>query len=207
MLQSPVSDSTSPASSRDRILSAARTLFARQGFQQTSTAQVARQAGTSESQLIKHFGGKEGVLEAIFEGAWRALNARAAEIAAAHRDPVRRIRALAGVMQVALAGDPELKTLLLLEGRRLRRGGGMVMLTAGFRAFVHMLDRWLEEARTRSQSRHRVPDAAVRALLMGAFEGLLRDQLFSAPDYPADYSAQDVQLALDVVLGAFLKQE
>lgn len=203
----PVATIESLLSSHDRILAAARALFARQGYQQTSTVQVARQAGTSESQLVKHFGSKEGLLEAIFDLSWRGLNARAAEIAAAHRDAVRRIKALTTVMLVALESDPELKTLMLLEGRRIRKGGDMVMLTLGFRTFVHTIDGWLEEAQRHGQFRRRLPVTAVRALVIGAFEGLLREQLFASPDYPADYSAQDVQQALDALLDAFLKEK
>jgi AcrR family transcriptional regulator len=39
-------------SSRDRILQSAKGLFAGRGYENTSTVAVARQAGTSESQLM-----------------------------------------------------------------------------------------------------------------------------------------------------------
>ena len=39
------------------------------------TASIAREAGSSESQLIRYFGGKAGLLEAIFNESWTALNA------------------------------------------------------------------------------------------------------------------------------------
>ena len=49
-------------------------LFAQNGFEATSTATIAREAGSSESQLIRYFGGKAGLLETIFNEAWSALN-------------------------------------------------------------------------------------------------------------------------------------
>src|SRR5688572_7518797 len=52
-----------PASSHDRILAAAKHLFATRGYESSSTVAIARAAGTSESQLMKHFGSKEGLLE------------------------------------------------------------------------------------------------------------------------------------------------
>jgi len=55
------------ASSHDRILMAAKQLFASRGYENTSTVAIARLAGTSESQLMKHFGSKEGLLEEIFD--------------------------------------------------------------------------------------------------------------------------------------------
>src|SRR5712691_2092365 len=62
------------ASSHDRIREAAKALFAKQGYEATTTAAICRLAGTSQSQLIKHFTGKQGLLEAIFEYAWEQLN-------------------------------------------------------------------------------------------------------------------------------------
>jgi hypothetical protein len=61
------------ASASDRILHAAKTLFAQAGFENTSTISIARLAQTSESQIIKHFGNKEGLLEAIFEEGWKHI--------------------------------------------------------------------------------------------------------------------------------------
>src|SRR5207245_1661700 len=62
------------ASSRDRIREGAKALFAERGYEATTTAAICRLAGTSQSQLIKHFTNKQGVLEAIFEYAWEQIN-------------------------------------------------------------------------------------------------------------------------------------
>ena len=56
-----------PDNSRARLLAAGKSLFARLGYEFTSTATIARDAGTSESQLIRYFGSKAGLLETIFE--------------------------------------------------------------------------------------------------------------------------------------------
>ena len=53
--------------SRSRLLNAGKSLFARNGYEQTSTAAIAREAGSSESQLIRYFGGKAGLLEDLRE--------------------------------------------------------------------------------------------------------------------------------------------
>src|SRR2546428_6576285 len=67
------------ASSRDRLREAAKPLFAERGYESTSTAAICRLAGTSQSQLIKHFTNKQGLLEAIFEYAWEQINPRSEE--------------------------------------------------------------------------------------------------------------------------------
>ena len=58
-----------------RLLNAGKSLFAKNGYENTSTAAIAREAGSSESQLIRYFGGKAGLLEAIFNDSWTSLNA------------------------------------------------------------------------------------------------------------------------------------
>src|SRR3954470_6534600 len=88
------------ASSRDRILMAAKQLFAARGYENTSTVAIARQAGTSESQLMKHFGSKEGLLESIFDAGWGNLSAHMAELQQI-LSPDKKLRAL---LDVTLGG-------------------------------------------------------------------------------------------------------
>src|SRR5919106_1305860 len=125
-------------SSRSRLLQAAKRLFALQGYEQTATSAIAREAGTSESQLMRYFGGKVGLLDALFEEAWTELNGRvnaAVETAGSSRDAI--IEALQTVT-VALARDPDLATLFLFEGRRLRGDEPRVRLSEGFQEFTEM---------------------------------------------------------------------
>src|SRR5918997_5983124 len=72
---------TPTSSSRDRLLEAAKRLFALQGYEQTATSAIAREAGTSESQLMRYFGGKVGLLDALFNEAWEQINERVRKVA------------------------------------------------------------------------------------------------------------------------------
>ncbi|HTV64269.1 MAG TPA: TetR/AcrR family transcriptional regulator, partial [Bryocella sp.] len=81
MAASDVSANTSAekasiTSSRERILLSAKHLFARNGYENTSTVAIAREAGTSESQLMKHFGSKQGLLAAILDRGWAGVMQR-----------------------------------------------------------------------------------------------------------------------------------
>src|SRR5215204_338120 len=120
------------ASSRERLLDAAKRLFAAQGYEQSATSAIAREAGTSESQLMRYFGGKVGLLEALFEDAWTHLNARVGKAVASA--PGNRQALLEGIHAVvaALARDTDLATLLLFEGRRLRGEQPRIRLSRGF---------------------------------------------------------------------------
>lgn len=54
---------------RARILSAARTLFERNGTRGTTTREVAELAGVNEATLFRHFGSKRALLDAMREAA------------------------------------------------------------------------------------------------------------------------------------------
>ena len=52
---------------QEKILQAALQLFAKEGFHATSTSKVAKAAGVSEGLIFRHFGNKEGLLQAILK--------------------------------------------------------------------------------------------------------------------------------------------
>jgi AcrR family transcriptional regulator len=133
--------SATPAgSTHERILRVGKSLFANRGYEHTSTSSIARQAGTSESQLMKHFGSKAGLLEAIFIDGWIVITERARVAIQDVPSPLQQLELISGCVLQCLERDPELKLLVLLEGRRIRREGQMVSLTAGFLGFVNLVD-------------------------------------------------------------------
>src|SRR5690348_11965361 len=103
-------------SPRERMLQAAKTLFAKEGYENASTSHIARMAGSSESQLIKHFGGKQGLLEAILDQGWQSITEQLNQALAFAANPVAKLGILASTTISALERDPDLKMLLLLEG-------------------------------------------------------------------------------------------
>ncbi|HSN88383.1 MAG TPA: TetR/AcrR family transcriptional regulator [Thermoanaerobaculia bacterium] len=93
---------SSELSSHDRILQSARRLFATDGYENATTSAIARMAGTSESQLIKHFGSKEGLLEAIFDHSWQRMGAGITQTLAPLTSPREKLVALTELMISAL---------------------------------------------------------------------------------------------------------
>lgn len=193
-------------SSRDRILMAGKRLFASQGYENTSTVAIARLAGTSESQLMKHFGSKEGLLEAIFDQGWEKMRHYIRAVQELNT-PAEKLRALLDLVVSGWERDKELKELMLLEGRRVRKEGKMVLLTRGYLEFVGVIDALLAEMRTAGQLRTDLDPEAVRSGLMGLFEGMLRDQILAQRvGYPADYSPKELRRVFDAVLAAIVVQ-
>ncbi len=196
--------SLSRGSSHDRILHAAKRLFASKGYENTSTVAIARMAGTSESQLMKHFGSKEGLLEAVFERAWRRINWEMRRRIERLASRAQKFKALVDLTVTALGRDRELKVLLLLQGRHIRKDGQMILLDQGFLEFVRTADGILREMRAAGQLRSDAQVETVRSALMGAMEGMLRDQLLAQRvGYPARYSAKQVRQVFGRILTAF----
>lgn len=191
-------------SSHDRILQSARALFSSQGYENATTSAIARMAGTSESQLIKHFGSKEGLLAAIFDQSWQRVTESLPQVLAQCETPYDKLRALAELMIDALERDKDLRTLMLLEGRRIRKHGSMVVLTDGFLQMVSTLDRLLGEMRDSGQLQPDLNVQAVRSALIGTFEGLLRDQILAdRGNYPASYDSKDLRKVFRTFLECF----
>jgi AcrR family transcriptional regulator len=192
-------------SSHDRILQAGRELFAGDGYENTTTSAIARKAGTSESQLIKHFGSKEGLLEAIYDQAWQRMSQGLRRIQESPGSPLDKLRALTELMIGALERDREMSTLMLLEGRRIRKHGHLVLLTRGFHEVLGVVDGLLQEMQGAGILRPDLNPEAIRSGLLGAFEGLLRDQLLAErADYPAHYDSAELRAVYRAVLDCFV---
>lgn len=191
------------ASSRERLRDAAKSLFAERGYEATSTAAICRVAGTSQSQLIKHFTSKQGLLEAIFAHAWAQVNP-AIQLAIENiPSPKDRLRTLVDMTLSFLTKDRELHTLFLLEGRRLRGDGHMVVLVPEYLDFVRMLDGILKEMAAKGELSADIHPQAFRSALMGAVEGMLRDRLLSRPSHmPASYLEADVRAVFSRILSS-----
>jgi AcrR family transcriptional regulator len=168
------SGSTTTAS-RERLLHAAKTLFALHGYEQTSTAAIAREAGSSESQLMRYFGGKAGLLDTIFNESWAGVIARvSAEIpptAPAHDC----ILGMLGITIEAFGRDHDIAVLFLFEGRRIR--GNEVTLSRGFVQFYQMVQTVIRRGQEDGSFRSDLDPTVLSAALLGAAEGMIRDRL------------------------------
>ena len=201
-------DTRSELSSHERILQAGRRLFAEDGYENTTTSAIARLAGTSESQLIKHFGSKEGLLEAIFDRAWQRMGVGVKNLQEAPGTPLDKLRSLTELFISGLERDKEMRTLMLLEGRRIRKHGHMVLLTQGFQQVLVIIDGLLKQMRDTGVLRQDLHPQAVRSAMMAAYEGLLRDQILAErASFPAQYDGTELRAAFRAVLECFLVRQ
>lgn len=170
---------TGDGSAQARLLASGRRLFARLGYEQASTAAIAHEAGTSESQLVRHFGGKLGLLEAIFNDSWGPLNQRLGRIVGESVSAREAILNILAAMSKTLSEDQELAYLLLLEGRRIRGPGHEVRMSQGFLEFVDLLRRLIRRGQKDGTFPEDLDDAAAASALLGAAEGMIRDRILA----------------------------
>ena len=188
------SRSSDALSSRQRIEQAAKHLFATLGYDATSTAAIARLAHTSESQLLKHFGSKQGLLEAILQDAWNTINPALRLATESVASVQEKFRILVEMVLNFLGKDAELRTLLLFEGRRIRHQGERVVLVPGFLEFVSIVDGILEQLAEHGDLAPDVSPQALRSAIMGCIEGMLRDRMLAdSVHYPATFSESEMR--------------
>jgi AcrR family transcriptional regulator len=202
-IQLPAFSSAPPTSSHDRILFAGKRLFARNGYENTSTVAIAREAGTSESQLMKHFGSKQGLLAAALDHGWMKILRR---VQAAQGNESLQLRLLAALeaMVIELENDTELKELVALEAHRVRKDGRDVLVSQGYRQFSELIAALLIEMRERKLIRTDVNLDAMRAALIGLTDGLVREQVVAGrSDARANYTFDDIRKMLEVLVPAF----
>jgi AcrR family transcriptional regulator len=189
-------------SSRNRILVTAKTLFASLGYDNTSTALIARTAGTSESQLMKHFGGKAGLLESIFSEGWDQINAQLQTCFDSANDFNSRLVCVPGVVFDVLDKDVELKTLVLLEGHRMRQVAHKVGIASGYGRFLAAIDAVIERAKDDGEFHADSSALCMRAAVVGIVESGVRQQILAnRSNFPAAFTTDEYTH----LLGLFLR--
>lgn len=96
-----------------RILMAAKKLFAKQGFDATSVRQICEEAGANVALVSYYFGGKENMLQAVFQAFFpvRQLKEQEHEL----QDPVEGLRLLIREVINLRERDRDLITILQQE--------------------------------------------------------------------------------------------
>ena len=163
---------------------------------------IAREAGTSESQLMKHFGSKQGLLAAIFDRGWAGVMERV-QATQGTGTPADRLVRMLEAMVVELENDSDLKELMTLESRRVRKDNRDVLVSQGLCQFASVVDGLLAEMQRQGQIRPGLKLDAVRAALLGATEGLVRDRVVAErSELRADYAFDDIKRLLEMLVPA-----
>lgn len=201
MLRAVPRDPESTQSSRERLLSSAKQLFAHSGYEQTSTASIAREAGTSESQLVRYFGSKAGLLEAIFNESWQELNEEITRVVSSASTGRSAILGVLGTLIEAFGEDHDLAVLFLLEGRRIRGTAHEVMMSKGFVQFAALLQQLIQRAQRDGSFSKNFSEAAIESAIIGAAEGMIRDRLLAERSgKPNPFGIEEIRRVFGAIL-------
>ena len=203
-LRSPaVEEQDSGTTSRERLLASARTLFAQHGYEQASTAAIAREAGTSESQLIRYFKSKAGLLEAVFNDCWTPLNREIQERVVAAANVREALTSVLECVTDAFSKDHAAAYLLLFEGRRIRGASSEINLSSGFREFEKLLSVLIGRGKRDRTIATKFNDHAVATALLGLAESMIRERMIAErTGAPNPFSDADIRAVFDAFLEA-----
>lgn len=190
--------------SRSRLIEAALTLFAHHGFEQTSTAAIAREAGTSESQLIRYFKSKAGLLEAVFNQCWTPLNQEIQRRVVAAKDVREALMSVLECVIEEFSKNHNAAYLLLFEGRRIRGTSSEIALSKGFRDFENLLAVLIARGKRDGTFRPKLNDTALAAAILGSAEGMIRERLIAERTGAADpFTDAEIRAVFDALMAGF----
>ncbi len=142
----PVSNAARRAAMRERLIAAARILFAEKGYAETSTPEIVRAADVTRGALYHHFDGKEALFRAVAEAEAQAVT-QAIEAAAqmpggegleAGSRAFFGAMAVPGRARILLVDGPAVLGAAVMDG--IDAGGGRGALRAGLAAAGTGLD-------------------------------------------------------------------
>jgi len=162
---------------RERLLSAGKTLFAESGFESTSTSSIASLAGTSESQLVRYFGGKAGLLQEIFNMGWIHLNRVIGSKVVSSPTGREAILNVLETLTSEFHEDEDLAAIFLFEGRRIRGREHEVFFAEGFVRFRELIHKLIERGIADGSFKKELPSPALVSAMIGCAEGMIRDGL------------------------------
>ena len=103
------------ASTRAKLIRAARTLFARKGYAGVGTEEIARRAGVTRGALYHQFPAKEDLFLAVYEQVERQLTERVAGMLGEVSSPLMAMRAgLRAFLEACRT--PEVQQIVLIDG-------------------------------------------------------------------------------------------
>lgn len=130
---------------RNSLEKVARRLFETRGFDAVSAEELVAAAGVTRGALYHHYNGKEGLFEAVVDGAMRQLHGKITAEARAAGDPLSALK-LGAIAFLGLCTQPKLQRILFIDApavlgwkkwREMDARYGFGMLKGGLELAMH----------------------------------------------------------------------
>lgn len=158
-------------SQRVRLLDAAVRIVAERGYAATTVADLTREAGISRTTFYEMFDDKEGCFLAAYDGIVDVLVRRISTAYEAEESWPRRVRAGLAALLEALAEEPEVARLALVDV-----GSAGPAAQRRYRAALQRLTPFFDEGRDFAPGGRNLP-ANTSRMAIGAVAGLIADEL------------------------------
>jgi len=187
----------SKANTRERLLDAARSVFARGGFHGASVEEIASEAGVSTGALYSNFEGKEDLFLVLME---REIEEHAREIAAAVRAQASVAdRATGGAQQwmIMIEREPEV-LLLFMEfwAYGVRDENVRPKVAARFAQVRQLLTKLIAEAVREFDLELAIPAEQLAVAIDALADGIARQKLADPQAVPDDLMGKVLSLLL-----------
>jgi TetR/AcrR family transcriptional regulator, fatty acid metabolism regulator protein len=158
-----------------RILRAAITVFARNGYHASKVGDVATEAGVAYGLVYHYFGSKERLLETIFRRTWANMLEQVEEVERSDATFREQIRAIARIVLGAWELDPDLIRVLVKE---VARGPQLQHEVDEIQLAFAALERVLARGQERKELRGELEPRLAAWILYGALEEILTGWVF-----------------------------
>ncbi len=105
-----------PSKNRDKLLAAARRLFAEKGFAETGTEEIVREAGVTRGALYHQFADKQDLFQAVLEKMLPEIGQRLFDETMSKITADREDLKVGSQVLLGIYADPEVRRLFLIEG-------------------------------------------------------------------------------------------
>lgn len=188
-----------------RILEAAKTLFAEKGHEETRLREIAATARTSESQVIKYFESKAGILEALIGEARILINDSFEKAQKNTEDPILTLEKLPTLIFDLFDKEPELIKVYLFSRRYYALITEEQLLPeVQFRAKLGEIFKSGQKSKIFRDDFN--PYVATSAF-WGAILGIMRDKLYSArsADFPGS-TRKELTMVINTIITSFVRK-
>jgi TetR/AcrR family fatty acid metabolism transcriptional regulator len=182
---------TGRADRHDRLLDAARTVFARTGFFSAQVADVAREAGVAAGTVYLYFRSKDDLLVSLFERTMRDALADARAMLADQADPVDRLQRLADLHLRRLGRDRDLAVVFQVELRQSTKFMTRLSTTL-VGDYLDIIRDVIRDGQARKVLRSDMSPSLAAKVFFGALDEMATNWVLSARHYPLEADATPV---------------
>ena len=186
--------------SEDKIVMAARRLFAEEGYDAATLRQIARAAGLGLATLFNHISDKRDLIYLIFDGEVDALTDKALAAPRPWQSFIDKILSITEPHFRLFGGEPILSRILLSEVLQQSPGPHLERHLAMRARLIRGIESIVAEAQSSGELRpHPAPDVIARIIFF-AFSGAVRWWIaLPNPDWRA--GQREVQQVLEIMVG------